>query len=290
MEIERLKKIVNHNNTYSDQIAEACFRFYKTIGRSSATVLPDIQTVAEMIFADKGYKLIHIPMKSREIGAFQLRLNGYNCLFLNSSRNRAYSNFSVAHELYHILIQSEELNSFDIYREEYIDDENEMMANAFAGNILMPEDDFNTTFDNYNRIIEGILQEEREKHFKEYLLVLSLANYFRTTYMSVVVRCFETHKFSIGNESLILELLSSNDKEMFKGIFGKIAGVDQNNSLAEATRQDDFKDWIEEAKKQGEENVRKGLLSKEELNYRLDGMKECYREVVDSNVGSENNR
>ena len=54
MEIERLKKIVNHNNTYSDQIAEACFRFYKTIGRSSATVLPDIQTVAEMIFADKG--------------------------------------------------------------------------------------------------------------------------------------------------------------------------------------------------------------------------------------------
>ena len=77
---------------------------------------------------------------------------------------------------------------------------------------------------------------------------------------------------------------------MFKGIFGKIAGVDQNNSLAEATRQDDFKDWIEEAKKQGEENVRKGLLSKEELNYRLDGMKECYREVVDSNVGSENNR
>jgi Zn-dependent peptidase ImmA (M78 family) len=229
-------------------------------------------------------------MKSREIGALQLRINGYNCLFLNTSRNRAYSNFSVAHELYHVLIQNKELNSFDIYREEYNDDENEMMANAFAGNILMPEDDFNATFDNYNRVIDGILQKEKEKYFKEYLLVLALANYFRTTYMSVVVRCFETHKFNIDNEDLVRNLLSSNDKEMFKGIFGKIAGLEQKNSLAEATRQDDFKDWLEEATKQGEENVRKGLLSEEDLQYRLDGMKECYREVVENHVGSGNNR
>lgn len=289
MEIEKLKKIINHNSVHADAIAEACFRFYWTIGRSSPTVFPDIQMVAEMIFADKGYKLIHIPMKSREIGALQLRINGYNCLFLNTSRNRAYSNFSVAHELYHVLIQNEELNSFDIYREEYNDDENEMMANAFAGNIIMPEADFNVTFDNYSRVIDGILRKEKEKYFKEYLLILLLANYFKTTYMSVVVRSFETHKLDIENESLAQDLLSSNDKEAFKGIFGKIAGLEQNNSLAEPTRQDDFKDWLEEATKQGEENVRKGLLSEEELQYRLGGMKECYREVVENNVSSGKN-
>ncbi len=153
MKEEKLRKIVSHNEYKKDDIAQACFLFYKSIGRSNPTVIPDIQTVAEMIFAGRGYKLIHIPLKNDEIGAFQLRLNGYNYLVLNTAKTCAYNNYSVAHELYHILIQKEELNSLDIFKEEYSDDENELMANAFAGNILMPEEDFVLTSSQLSKTI-----------------------------------------------------------------------------------------------------------------------------------------
>ncbi len=269
-----------HNSYYRQKIAHDCYMFYSSIGRQTSTVIPDIQTVAEIIFADKGYKLLHIPMKSEEIGAFQLKLNGYNYLVLNTAKNMAYNNFSVAHELYHILIQEKNSNAWDIYKDEYSEDENEMMANAFAGNIMMPEEDFVLTYDIIKKNLVNIKNVETDTYFDNYFLITMLMNYFRTTYMSVVVRCFETNRFDIDDEALISNLLMNNNKMALADICEKYASYGRKHSIMETSYLDDFEQLIEEAESEGQEKIKQGLISKEDLEYRLDGMRKAYMEVV----------
>ncbi len=279
MREDKLRKIVGHNEYKKDEISQACFIFYRNIGRSTPTVIPDIQTVAEMIFTGKGYKLIHIPLKNDEIGAFQLRLNGFNYLVLNTAKTCAYNNYSVAHELYHILIQKEELNSLDIFKEEYSEDENELMANAFAGNILMPEEDFILMSSQLSKAIAK-LDNMGLEFFEEYFLITMLMNYFRTTYMSVVVRCFELKIFNISDERLVRYLLELNNKSDLSNVCNKYSSLIQNSSIAEVSHLDDFEILFEEAKKQGQEKIQRGIMSEEDLQYKLDGMRDAYMEVV----------
>lgn len=280
MKASKLKKIIKHNDYYREQIARECYMFYKNIGRQTPTVIPDIQTVAEIIFADKGYKLLHIPMESKEIGAFQLKLNGFNYLVLNTAKNMAYNNFSVAHELYHILIQEECTNRWDIYKDEYSDDEHEMMANAFAGNVMMPEEDFVLTYENIRKNLVNLKNAERTEYFDKYFIITMLMNYFRTTYMSVVVRCFETGRFDIKDEALVENLLVNNNKKALSNICEKYALYVKMNSIMEISYLDDFKQLLVEAEAEGKEKIKQGLLSQEDLEYKLDGMRRAYMEVV----------
>ena len=277
--LRKIIKIVFDDKIQKDEIAQACFMFYRSLGRSTSTIFPDIQTVAEMIFTDKGYKLVHIPLKNEEIGAFQLRLNGYNYLVLNTSKTCAYNNYSVAHELYHILIQKGALNSLDIFKEEYREDENELMANAFAGNILMPEEDFKTTS---SQLSKTILPKDKGgiEYFEEYFWITMLMNYYRTTYMSVVVRCFELHIFDIKNDALVTNLLAHNNKEYLFDLCNRYSTLFKNSSIANVSNLDDFNLIYEEAKKMGQEKIQRGIMSEEDLKYRLEGMKKAYLEVV----------
>ncbi len=280
MKEEKLKKIVNHNEYKREEILEACYKFYTSIGRKSPTVLPDIQTVAGMIFADKGYKLIRIPLKNKEIGAFQLRLNGLNYLVLNTAKTLAYNNYSLAHELYHILIQKEELNSLDIFKEEYSDDENELMANAFAGNILMPEEDFVLISNRFLKIISGLDHTGVDDFFDQYFLITVLMNYFRTTYMSVLVRCFELRIFDINNDNLVKNLLINNKKENLLELCNNYAISLEESSIAEVSNVDDFEILLKDATRQGEEKIKRGLLTREDFEYKIQGMKRAHEEVV----------
>ena len=263
-----------------DEIAEACYTFYRSIGRTSPTIISNMRTVAEIILADRGYRLLCIPLKNDEIGAFQLKLNGNNFLVLNSAKNLAYNNFSVAHELYHILIQKDELNSFDIFKEEYSENENELMANAFAGNIIMPEQDFILMWNTLRKTVLKIKKEQTPQFFDEYFLTLMLMNYFRTTYMSVVVRCFELKLFDISNDGLIKSLLSNNDKEALSDYCKEYSLSMNDSSIANATLEDDFESLIKEAQLQGEEKIRRGILTREDLEYKISGMRNAYGKVV----------
>ena len=78
MNKEKLYKILEFNKTHSKQIAYAKNIFYDFVGTQSSMIIRDMQTFAQMIFDNKGYKFMRIPMKSKEIDAFQLRLNNSN--------------------------------------------------------------------------------------------------------------------------------------------------------------------------------------------------------------------
>ncbi len=105
-------------------------------------------------------------------------------------------------------------------------------------------------------------------------------NYFKTTYMSVVVRCFETGKFDNRNDELISNLILNNNKNALAGLCSTYASYMGINTISEISYKDDFNIFLEDAQRKGLDNIQKGLLSKKDLEYRLEGMKKAYEEVV----------
>lgn len=277
MDKEKLYKILKFNQSHEKEIASAKNIFYDCIGRQSPIVISNMQTLAQLIFDSKGYKFMRIPMKSREIGAFQLRLNHANYLVLNTSKSLANNNFAIAHELYHVLIQNQPSgNTGELYLDNYDEVEDEQMANAFAGAIIMPTEDV--------KLVVGLLKKKNVPediakeypHIYELLIVFALMSYYQTTYMSAVIRCYELDIFDTSDSVLMDVLLQNNSEEEQKQIFESLPMRQGATSIMEPTREDDFEQIYEEAKKLGEKNVARGIMTEEDLTYRLDGMRSAY--------------
>ena len=225
MDKKKLYKILEFNKTHSKEISNAKSAFYDCIGRQTPTVISDMQTLAQLIFDNRGYKFMRIPMKSKEIGAFQLRLNNANYLVLNTSKSLVNNNFAIAHELYHVLIQNNSTsgNIGELYLNNYDEIEEEQMANAFAGAIIMPTEDV--------RLVVGLLANKKGlsneikqeyPYIYELILVFALMSYYQTTYMSVVIRCYELEIFDTQDALLMDTLLSNNSEEEQKKLFKNI--------------------------------------------------------------------
>lgn len=279
MDKKKLYKILEFNKTHSKEISNAKSAFYDCIGRQTPTVISDMQTLAQLIFDNRGYKFMRIPMKSKEIGAFQLRLNNANYLVLNTSKSLVNNNFAIAHELYHVLIQNNSTsgNIGELYLNNYDEIEEEQMANAFAGAIIMPTEDV--------RLVVGLLANKKGlsneikqeyPYIYELILLFALMSYYQTTYMSVVIRCYELEIFDTQDALLMDTLLSNNSEEEQKKLFKNIPMRKGDVSIMEPTREDDFAKIYDEAKKIGKRNVEKGILTEEDLEYRLKGLENAY--------------
>lgn len=279
MDKKKLCKILEFNRKHAREISNAKTAFFNSIGIDHPTVISDMQTLAQLIFDSRGYKFMRIPMKSKEIGAFQLRLNNANYLVLNTSKSLANNNFAIAHELYHVLIQNNDTsgNIGELYLNNYAEIEDEQMANAFAGTIIMPEQNV--------RAVTALLRnkEDRAEEIKkqypyihELITVFALMSYYQTTYMSVVIRCYELGIFDTQDSALMDELLSRNSEDAQKMLFKNIPMRKGDVSIMEPTYEDDFFQVFQEAKKIGEKNVTKGILTEEDLEYRLDGLQKAY--------------
>ena len=277
MDKEKLYKILEFNKSHSKEISTAKNTFYDSIGRQNPVVISDMQTLAQLIFDNRGYKFLRIPMKSKEIGAFQLRFNNSNYLVLNTSKSLANNNFAIAHELYHVLVQDNPTeNTADLYLNNYDEIEEEQMANAFAGAVIMPTEDVKSVVGLLEKKRVPIEEEQKHPYIHELITVFALMSYYQTTYMSVVIRCYELDIFDTGDSLLMDILLQNNSEEKQKELFKNMPMRKGDVSIMEPTGEDDFEKLFDEAKKIGEKNVARGLITLEDLEYRLEGLRNAY--------------
>lgn len=277
MDKEKLYKILEFNKSHSKEISTAKNIFYDSIGRQNPVVISDMQTLAQLIFDNRGYKFLRIPMKSKEIGAFQLRFNSSNYLVLNTSKSLANNNFAIAHELYHVLVQNNSTgNTADLYLNNYDEIEEEQMANAFAGAVIMPTEDVKSVVGLLEKKRVPIEEEQKHPYIHELITVFALMSYYQTTYMSVVIRCYELDIFDTGDSLLMDILLQNNSEEKQKELFRNMPMRKGDVSIMEPTGEDDFEKLFDEAKKIGEKNVARGLITLEDLEYRLEGLRNAY--------------
>ena len=277
MDKEKLYKILEFNKSHSKEISTAKNIFYDSIGRQNPVVISDMQTLAQLIFDNRGYKFLRIPMKSKEIGAFQLKFNNSNYLVLNTSKSLANNNFAIAHELYHVLVQNNSTgNTADLYLNNYDEIEEEQMANAFAGAVIMPTEDVKSVVGLLEKKRVPIEEEQKHPYIHELITVFALMSYYQTTYMSVVIRCYELDIFDTGDSLLMDILLQNNSEEKQKELFRNMPMRKGDVSIMEPTGEDDFEKLFDEAKKIGEKNVARGLITLEDLEYRLEGLRNAY--------------
>lgn len=277
MDKEKLYKILEFNKSHSKEISAAKNTFYDSIGRQNPVVISDMQTLAQLIFDNRGYKFLRIPMKSKEIGAFQLRFNSSNYLVLNTSKSLANNNFAIAHELYHVLAQDNSTeNTADLYLNNYDEIEEEQMANAFAGAVIMPTEDVKSVVGLLEKKRVPVEVEQKHPYIHELITVFALMSYYQTTYMSVVIRCYELDIFDTGDSLLMDILLQNNSEEKQKELFKNMPMRKGDVSIMEPTGEDDFEKLFDEAKKIGEKNVARGLITLEDLEYRLEGLRNAY--------------
>jgi Zn-dependent peptidase ImmA (M78 family) len=222
-----------------------------------------------------------MPLKNKEIGAFLLKLNDSKYVVLNTSKSCANNNFALGHELYHTLIQQDdEYNSAEVYMENYDDNPVEMKANAFSGSIIMPKNDFILTSTLLNKLpSDGV--SNIHKYASDLLNILTLMNNYKTTYMSVVIRCYECGVFDKNDEEKMTFLLAQNDEKAIKKIFDKVSSRIPVSVQMEASYIDDFEMLYEEAKTEGQKSFELGWITEEDLKYRLDGLKSAYQQVVE---------
>ena len=277
MDKEKLYKILEFNKSHSKEISTAKNIFYDSIGRQNPVVISDMQTLAQLIFDNRGYKFLRIPMKSKEIGAFQLRFNSSNYLVLNTSKSLANNNFAIAHELYHVLVQNNSTgNTADLYLNNYDEIEEEQMANAFAGAVIMPTEDVKSVVGLLEKKRVPVEEEQKHPYIHELITVFALMSYYQTTYMSVVIRCYELDIFDTGDSLLMDILLQNNSEEKQKELFRNMPMRKGDVSIMEPTGEDDFEKLFDEAKKIGEKNVERGLITLDDLEYRLEGLRNAY--------------
>lgn len=281
MEREQLLNIIKFNEENSREIQLACNLFYEMMGRDSAVVLSDIQTISRVLFEKVGYKLVRLPLKSKEIGAFLLKLNDAKYVVLNTSKSCANNNFALGHELYHTLIQQdEEYNSAEIYMENYEENPIERKANAFSGSILMPKEDFIVT----SKLVTEMNTDDATKiheYANDLMTILTLMNNYKTTYMSVLIRCYECGIFDIKDDRKLEFLLKHNKEHEIGEVFKLVSTHIPVSIQMEPSYIDDFQMLYEEAKQEGKHSLALGWITEEDLEYRLKGLESAYKEVVE---------
>ena len=157
MDFKKFQKIISNNKKNKELVNKKLKEFYNQANMANEDDLLDIMQIARTIINKKGYLIAEIPFKDMEIGAICYSGDGSRYVLLNSALARVNLNFSLCHEIYHVLYQPyffEE--SVELYmNENYYAHEEEMIANYFAASLMMPESKFIKMFNKFEQESEG---------------------------------------------------------------------------------------------------------------------------------------
>lgn len=169
----------------------------------------------------------------------------------------------------------------------YHDNEEDLMANAFAGRFLMPDDMFCQT---YHMALKAYVRHEGNETLSESdkyaCITISLMIIFETTYMSVVVRMYELGLLPKDDQMLMETLLKYNDEKALRSIIEKVPNLKGSAvKLYYPEMVNDFGQMYALAKTNGEKSVQSEIMDKSYMEYNLDLLQKMYQKVAD--VGNE---
>ena len=261
MKIERLKNIIYFNRKTKERIKQLVRDFSISNDINIETI--DIRNVLRELCAKQNIKIIEIPIKDNEIGAIFYVYGKQTYILINSAIPRVNINFALAHELYHILVSdsAEKFSSGDVFIiNAYIDNENEKMANSFAAELLMPEQQIRSTYNFYSKTNDT------------FHTIIKLMVYFSTPYMPVLIRLLE---LDILHEITINDYINRSETE----IRDALEQCDLNTDLLSPSYRDDSAVILAELKREGTRLVENELLSAYQLRKTLERVEKLLKEL-----------
>lgn len=267
MQINKLRSIIAFNKAHQSKIKE----LVDFIGADNDinTDIIDIRNVLREVCEKQKIELFEIPIRDKELGAVFFAQDQIKYILLNSSVPKVNLNFAIAHELYHIYVKdsAQSYSAGDVFViDEYQDNENEMLANAFAAELLMPRAQINSIYSFFS------------KDNQTFETLIKLMNYFSTPYISVLIRLLEIGRLK---DQTLSELLDRSESD----IMNAAAKYGLDLDLLKPSQRDDSDMLLQRLKDHGGRLVEKELLSQLELNRTIDKAEKILKKLSGNAYG-----
>ncbi|MBO5352705.1 MAG: ImmA/IrrE family metallo-endopeptidase [Lachnospiraceae bacterium] len=264
MDIERIRKIIEYSDTNKEDIESKVKNFYLYAGMNYDKEVLNIMQIVRPSLRRKGYLVLEIPFKDKEIGALCYKGEALGYILLNTSLPKVNVNFALCHELYHVFYQKTEFRpKVEFANNQYYEHEEEFAANLFAGMLLMPETSFRFMYQKF--------KEESGNNEKD--TMIRLMNYYQAPYMAVLIRC---HELGLpAADSISVDLWNVSQESLRE----KFVELWLDDSLLNATKKDDYIHLKETVSCFGEEYMKDSYLNERTLNKVLQNMQVLYSEI-----------
>lgn len=267
MDMNRFRLILRHYDSNETQMEEKVRDFYARMGMENGRELRNVMQIVRPLFREANYIIVEIPFADKEIGALSYKDGKTGYVFLNTALPEVNVNFALCHEIYHVFYQEiRPKQKMDLFlNEHYLEQEEELAANLFAGMLLMPGQSFRYMFRRF--------RNETGPDDSELTVLTKLMSYFEVPYMAVLLRCYELKLLDSGE---LLEELLHMDSERVKHEFSRL-WLDER--ILKATGNDDYERLERLVMYQGGIFQSQGYLSKRNVTSALKNMRELYQKI-----------
>lgn len=126
--------------------------------------------------------LIRKPLKTDELSGFSTYFEGLFVVYVNSNFTLGHERYTGAHELYHVLYNADILKKERIFLDEEKHQKEDIKANVFAAEFLMPEDYVKEMF---YKIVNVDKNSILPRH------IVRMHNYFKVSYRAMLKRLIQ---------------------------------------------------------------------------------------------------
>lgn len=278
MKANKFEDIVKHNINNKKEAAACAEKFYELLGMENGSEIKNIAQVVEPLFFEKNFIIIRLPLKDKEIGAFCFKGdNDGGYVILNSSLSPYNVIFALMHETCHICINDDiASNNVELYLEDtylehtYLEHEEELIANQFAGIVLMPEKHLRRM---YEKFMAETIQGVEKSAFQLPVVVCKLMSYFEAPYMAVLIRLRETGLIK-PDENLIrcLQLTKEDIEQIYNKCWLDLTAL-------KPTYRDDYERLEALLNRIARDNLAADIMYKSEVDETLDNISKIYQQI-----------
>lgn len=267
MNFERFQNIIKYSKKNQAEITRNVRDLYSQMNMDYDRDLLNIMLIIRPLFLKKRYVVLEIPFKDKEIGAICYKSDSFGYTFLNSSLPKVNVNFALGHEIYHVFYQSVPFqHKVELYlNEHYVEHEDELSANLFAGILLMPSPSFTSMFHKF--------QKEQNSEDSEITIIAKLMSYFEVPYMAVVIRCYELGLLPDGEIlKKMMEFTSADIEKEFTRVW-------LDSGILKPTKRDDYDRLEQLVIDIGKECEADQILNDKAVNKVIENIRKIYDEI-----------
>ncbi|NLJ97836.1 MAG: ImmA/IrrE family metallo-endopeptidase [Tissierellia bacterium] len=153
--------------------------------------------------------LIRKPLDIEELSGFITYFDNSFIVYLNSNFTLGHERYTAAHELYHIIYNEDILKKEKVFLDKEMHKEEEVKADVFAAEFLMPEDYVKEVF---YKLVNLDKNKLLPKH------VVRMHNYFKVSYKAMLKRLIQLNLCSLDKYFQLVEICSLENKDKLQSL------------------------------------------------------------------------
>ena len=153
--------------------------------------------------------LIRKPLDVKELSGFITYFDKRFIIYLNSNFTLGHERYTAAHELYHIMYNEDILKKEKVFLDKEKHKEEEVKADVFAAEFLMPEDYVKEVF---YKIVNLDKSKVLPKH------IIRMHNYFNVSYKAMLKRLIQLNLCSLDKYLELVDICSLENKDKLQSL------------------------------------------------------------------------